>query len=142
MTNEQRLHAALRRAGHPLARDRGQKRSAESAPDDPRIVNTDESEVIRSPRGTKRTAEDPPDDPRLVAEGGPEAEVVADQQVPAGQPQSFRPANSIEEPRRATTPVKHMCATCGQKFESRNRLHRHLRKAKHQVIDETLSDQR
>ena len=30
----------------------------------------------------------------------------------------------------------HACATCGQKFKSKNRLHRHLRDDKHQLIDE------
>ena len=100
-------------------------------------MNTDEAELIGSPRGTKRTAENPPDDPRLVSDDGPEAEVVADAPTTAGQPQSFRPADTIEKPRQDAPrhADKNMCVTCGQKFGSRNKLHVHLRKAGHRVID-------
>ena len=58
----------------------------------------------------KRPAEDEPDDPRLVG-GGPEAEL-------------------------GSADIEHECATCNQKFSSRNQLHRHLRRRQHQVIDD------
>ena len=89
-----------------------------------------------SPRGTKRAAEYAPDDPRLVSDHGPEAEVVTDAPTPAGQPQSFRPADMIEKPRSARSiyAAENMCATCGMKFGSKNKLHVHLREAGHRVI--------
>ena len=125
-----------------LRRTRAGKRAADEAPDDPRATGTDEPEVIRPPdpegfatgfrrmqgvggdqeRGHKRRAESAPDDPRLVA-GGAEAEVVTDR--PAG---SLRPADSIGHHRE--------CGSCGECFRSRNALHKHLKHAGHQVIDE------
>jgi hypothetical protein len=100
------------------------KRAADAPPDDPRTTNTDTPEV-EPPRGSKRQAEFEPDDPRLAAEGD-ESEVVTDMPVPSGQPESHRPANSIE----------HECGSCGESFPSRNALHCHLRKRNHQVIDD------
>ena len=84
---EDRLRDALRRAGHPIMANRGSKRPADTAPDDPRASGTDDAEVLvdrfgESPdRGTKRRADEPPDDPRLVA-GGAESEVVNDLPAP------------------------------------------------------------
>ena len=155
---------ATRRTGasYPVTAPRGVKRSAEGEPDDPRLTGDGpEAETIgESPRGQKRDAEFPPDDPRLVA-GGDESEVVSDMPTAMGTPVTHRPASSLESgqstPKGQDTLVAnestdsgdgdqvrandgsapgHTCATCGQRFETRNRLHRHLRDANHCVIDD------
>ena len=64
----------------------------------------------------KRPADTEPDDPRIANQGEP-AEVVRD-----------APASSLDS--------DHSCATCNKRFRSRNQLHRHLRRERHQVIDD------
>ena len=64
----------------------------------------------------KRPADTEPDDPRIANHGEP-AEVVHD-----------APASSLDS--------DHTCATCSKRFRSRNQLHRHLRRERHQVIDD------
>jgi len=112
-------------------RTQGQKRAADTAPDDPRATNTDTPEV-EPPRASKRPAEFKPDDPRLTA-GGDESEVVVDMPVPNSQPTSHRPANTIDLDRIDRA---HECGTCGTGLNSKNALRRHLNESQHHVVDD------
>ena len=92
--------------GQPM---RGSKRRSDEPPDDPRTQQTDQPETVH-PRGTKRSAEDPPDDPRTQNTDNPDV---------------IGSVDKTEEEHKTK------CATCGQKFPSRNQLHRHIRKEGH-----------
>ena len=105
-------------------RTQGQKRAADTAPDDPRATNTDTSEV-EPPRGSKRHAEFEPDDPRLTARGD-ESDVVVDKRVSNSQPTAHKSANILD----------HECGTCGTGFNSKNVFHRHPNESQHHVVDD------
>ena len=81
------------------------KRRADGPPDDPRVQNTDQPQVV-TPQGTKRPASTPPDDPRTQNTDMPDL-------------------SSAER-------FRLKCATCSQDFGSRNALHRHLKAKRHQ----------
>lgn len=161
---------AQRFTPHSPRGGRAQKRRAEDEPDDPRASgDVQEAEVIGpSPRGEKRQAENPPDDPRMADETTQSERVVdpptsslsrsgtANGSVGGGGTGLNRERDSpnLERSsdgkaaiaREATTgpavnPYRLKCATCDTSFATRSQLHRHIRRWKHEKLDDPAAQE-
>ena len=125
---------------------RGIKRDAEDPPDDPRLVGEGpEVEIagdMPTPTGQPSTHR-PASSISKSKNGLNKMETHGATGQPTSKGQDALVANESTDSSdgdqvRANDDSRpgHTCATCGQKFETRNRLHRHLRDANHCVIDD------
>jgi hypothetical protein len=128
---------------------RGQKRDADFPPDDPRLVaGGDESEVVNDmPTATGTPVTHRPassiDEPSGIAVGFDAVFVPQENGQSTSKGQDTLIANESTysgdgDQVRANDDSRpgHTCATCGQRFETKSRLHQHLRDKNHQVIDD------